>query len=130
MEKLWVCVDFRDLNVATPEDMYVMPIADMLVDSTANNELLCFMDGFFGYNHIIIAVENIPKTAFRCLGSIGTFEWLVKPFGLKNAGATYQRVMNSIFHDMLGHHMEVYIDDIVVKSRRSSEHVDHPRKSF
>ena len=48
--KLWVRVDFRDLNVATPKDMYVMPIVDMLVDSTANNELLSFMDGFSGYH--------------------------------------------------------------------------------
>ena len=60
----------------------------MLVDSVANNELLSFMDGFFGYNKILIAIEDIPKTAFRCLGSIGIFEWLVMPFGLKNAGAT------------------------------------------
>ena len=52
------------------------------------------------------------------------------PFGLKNPGATYQRVMHAIFHDMLGHHMEVYIDDIVVKSRRVGEHADHLRKSF
>ena len=52
------------------------------------------------------------------------------PFGLKNAYATYQRSMNAIFHDMLGHHMEVYIDDIVVKSRRGNEHVDHLRKKF
>ena len=51
-------------------------------------------------------------------------------FGLKNAGATYQRKMNAIFHDMSGHHMEVYIDDIVVKSKRASEHVNHLRKSF
>ena len=52
------------------------------------------------------------------------------PFGLKNAGATYQRAVNAFFHDMLGHHMEVYIDDIVVKSKRANEHVDHLRKSF
>ena len=51
-------------------------------------------------------------------------------FSLKNAGATYQRAMNAIFHDMLGHHMEVYIDDIVVKSKRDNEHVDHLKKSF
>ena len=57
--------------------MYVMPIADMLLDSIANTELLSFMDGFYGYNQILIAVEDIPKTAFRCPGSIGTFEWLV-----------------------------------------------------
>ena len=66
--KLRVCVDFRDLNVATPKDMYIMPIADMLVDSIANNELLSFMDGFSGYNKILKAVENIPKFAFRCPG--------------------------------------------------------------
>ena len=80
--------NFRYLNVATPKDMYVMPITDMLVDSTGNNELLSFMDSFFGYNHILIADEDIPKTTFRCLGSIETFEWLVMPFGLKNTGAT------------------------------------------
>ena len=81
-------------------------------------------------NHILIVIEDIPKTAFRCLGSIGTFEWLVMPFGLKNACATYQRAMNAIFHDMLAHQMEVYIDDIVVKSKRANKHVDHLRKSF
>ena len=128
--KLRVCVDFRDLNVATPKDMYVMPIVDMLVDYTANNELLSFMDGFSSYNQILIVLEDIPKTVFRCPGSIGTFEWLVMPFGLKNAGATYQRVMIAIFHDMLGHHMEIYIDDIMVKSKRANKHIDHLRKNF
>ena len=128
--KLWVCVDFKDLNVSTPKDLYVMPIADMLVDSTANNKLLSFMDGFSSYNNILIVVKDIRKTSFRCPGSIGTFGWLVMPFGLKNAGATYQRAMNSIFHDMLGHHMEVYINDIVVKYKRTNEHVNHPYKSF
>ena len=116
--KLRVCVDFRDLNDATPKDMYVMSIADMLVDSTANNELLSFMDGFSRYNQILIAVDDTSKIAFRCPDSLGTFEWLVMPFGLKNASATYQRAMNAIFHDMLGYHMEIYIDDIVVNLRR------------
>ena len=122
-----VCVDFRYLNVVTPKDMYVMPIVDMLVDSTANNELLSFMDSFSGYNQILIDVGDISKTAFRCPGSLGTFEWSVMPFGLKNATATYQRAINAIFHDMLGHHMEIYI---VVKSKKATEHVNHLRKSF
>ena len=87
-------MDFRDLNVATLKDMYVMPIVDMLVDSIANNELLSFMDGFSYYNKILIAVEDIPKTTFRCPSSIRTFEWLVIPFGLKSVGASYQRAMN------------------------------------
>ena len=86
--KLRVCVDFRDLNFVTPKDMCVMPITNMLVDSTANNDLLSFMDGFSRYNQILIVVDDISKTAFRCLGSLGTFEWLVMPFGLKNACET------------------------------------------
>ena len=72
--KLRFCVDFRYLNAATPKDMYVMPIIDMLVDSTANNELLSFKDGFSGYNQILIVVDDISNIAFRCLGSLGTFE--------------------------------------------------------
>ena len=126
--KLGVCVDFRDLNVVTPKYIYVMLIVDMLVDSTANNELLSFIDGFSGYNQILIVVDNISKTAFKCPGSFGTFEWFAMPFGLNNVGATYQRAMNAIFHDMLGHHMEIYIDDIVVKYKKAFEHVNHLRK--
>ena len=83
-----------------------MPITDMLVDSTANNELMSFMDGFFGCNKIVMPEGDISKTTFRCPGSIGTFEWSVMSFSLKNASVTYQRAMNVIFHDMQGHHVE------------------------
>ena len=107
-ERETYCVDFRNLNAATPKDMYVMPIIDMSIDSTANNELLSFMNCFFRYNQILIVVDDISKTSFRCPGSLGTFEWLVMPFGLKKAGATYQKAMNVIFHDMFGHHMNLY----------------------
>ena len=110
--------------------MHVMPIADILVNSIANNELYSFMDGFSRYNQILITVDDISKTAFRCFGSLGTFEWLVMPFGFKNAGATYQRAMNVIFHDILGHLMEIYIDNIMVKSKKVVEHVNHLRKSL
>ena len=128
--KIRVCVDFGDLNAATPKYMYVMLITDMLVESTTNNELLSFMDSFSWYNQILIVFYDISKITFRCPGSLRTFEWLVMPFGLKNASATYQRALNAIFHDMLGHHMEIYIDDIVVKFKKAMEHVNHLRKSF
>ncbi|XP_073121324.1 uncharacterized protein [Henckelia pumila] len=128
--KLRVCIDFRDLNRATPKYVYVMPITDMLIDSVANNKLLSFMDGYSWYNQIKIDEIDTSKTAFRCPRAIGTFEWLVMPFGLKNAGATYQREMNAIFHDMINHSIKVYIDDIVVKSRKAEDHVEHLRKSF
>ena len=110
--------------------MYIMPIADMLVDSTANNELLSFMDGFSRYNQILIVVDDVSKTVLRCPCSLGTFEWLVMPFSLKNTSATYQRDINAIFYDMLGHHMEIYIDDIVVKSKKVAKHVNHLKKIF
>ena len=128
--KLRVCIDFRDLNNATPKDEYPMPIADMMVDSAAGNEILSFMDGYSGYNQIFIAEEDISKTAFRCPGAIGTYEWVMMPFGLKNAGATYQRAMNLIFHDLIGKSMQVYIDDVVVKSMSDDEHLENLRVAF
>ena len=94
------------------------------------NELLSSIDGFSGYNQILITIEDISKTTFRCPSSIRTFESLVMPFGLKNASATYQKAMTAISHDMLCHHIEVYIDDVVVKSKRVSDHVHLLRKSF
>jgi hypothetical protein len=84
-----VCIDFRDLNKATPMDGYPMPIADLIVDAAASYEVLSFMDGNARYNQIFMAIEDISKTAFRCLGHIGLFEWIVMTFGLKNAGVTY-----------------------------------------
>ena len=128
--KLRVCIDFRNLNTATPKDEYPMPIADVLVDGVAGHKLLSFMDGHSGYNQIFIAEDDVHKTAFRCPGSIGTFEWVVMPFGLKNAGATYQRAMNLIFHDMIGKFMEVYIDDVVVKSQDFNTHLKNLEKAF
>ncbi|CAN6571088.1 unnamed protein product [Malus baccata var. baccata] len=72
---------------------------------------------------IKMAPEDIHKTVFRCPGHVGAYEYLVMPFGLKNAGATYQRAMNAIFHDLIGQSMEVYIDDIVVKSKTEEQHL-------
>jgi hypothetical protein len=70
-----------------------------------------------------MAKEDVNKTVFRCLGFVGLFEWVIMTFGLKNAGVTYQRAMNLIFHDLLRVLMEVYIDDIVVKSDGFKEHM-------
>lgn len=83
------------------------------------------MDGNAGYNQIMVVEEDIHKTAFMCPGHVGAFEYVVMPFRLKNAGATYQRVMNSIF-DFL----EVYIDDVVIKSLERPNHVADLKKAF
>ncbi|GKV39527.1 hypothetical protein SLEP1_g47285 [Rubroshorea leprosula] len=107
-----------------------MPVADLLVDGVARHRILSFIDGHSGYNQIFIAEEDIPKTAFRCPGAIGTYEWVVMPFGLKNVGATYQRAMNAIFHNMIGCFMEIHIDDVVVKSNEDEEHLEHLKLAF
>ena len=115
--KLRVCIDFRDLNKATPMDGYSMPIADMLVDAAAGHKVISFMEGNAGYNQIFMAEEDVHQTAFRCPEHLGLLEWVVMTFGLKNTGATYQRAMNYIFHELIGKIVEIYIDDVVVKSK-------------
>jgi hypothetical protein len=110
-----VCVDFRDLNRATPKEKYPMPVLETLINAAASHKILSFMDGNAGYYQIFIASEDIHKTAFRVPRAVGLFEYVVMTFGLKNAGTTYQRAMNYIFHDLIGKLVEIYIDDIVVK---------------
>jgi hypothetical protein len=116
MRNIRICVDFRNLNQATLKDEYPMPIAYLLIDSMSGNKMISFLDGNAGYNQIFMAKEDMRKTEFRCSGFIGLFEWVVMTFGLKNAGVTYQSAMNLIFHNLLRVLMEVYIDDMVVKS--------------
>ena len=81
------------------------------------------MDGNAGYNQNFMAEEDIAKTTFRYPGAIGLFEWVVMTFGLKNAGATYQRAMNYIFHKLISRIVEVYIDVVMVKSKGYKEHL-------
>ena len=105
-----------------------MPVANLLVDAAAGHRIISFMDGNAEYNQIFMAEEDIPKTAFRCPGHVGLFEWIVITFGLKNAGATYQRAMNFIFHEFIGNLVEIYIDDVVVKPGDFTKHLADLRK--
>jgi hypothetical protein len=107
-----------------------MPIADFLVNATSEHRILSFLDGNAGYNQIFMDDEDISKMVFICPGFVGLFEWVVMTFGLKNAGATYQRAMNLIFHDLLGIIVEVYIDDIFVKSTGDNSHLADLRLAF
>ena len=108
-------------------DGYPMTIVDLLVDAAAGHKVISFMDGNAGYNQIFMAEEDIHKTAFRCPRHPGLFEWVIMTFGLKNAGATYQRAMNYIFHELIGKIVEIYIDDVVVKSKGYKEHLANLR---
>jgi hypothetical protein len=118
-----ICMDFRDLNRATPKDEYPMPVSETLINAAASHKMLSFMDGNTGYNQIFMAPQDIHKTAFRVPGAVGLFEYVVMTFGLKNAGATYQRAMNYMFHDLISKLVEIYIDDVVVKSASAERHL-------
>jgi hypothetical protein len=102
---------------------YPMPIADTLINDASEHKVLSFLDGNAGYNQIFMAEEGMYKVAFRCPSFIGLFEWVVMTFGLKNAGATYQRAMNLIFHKLRGIIVEVYIVNIVIKLASLDSHL-------
>ena len=112
-EKVWrMCINYTDLNRVTPKDPFPLPNIDQLVDSTAGCGLLSLMDASQGYYQVPMAQEEIHKTAFTT--HEGVFAFRVMPFGLKNASATYQRLMNKMFRDLIGRTMEVYVDDMIV----------------
>ncbi|XP_056860130.1 uncharacterized protein LOC130508574, partial [Raphanus sativus] len=109
-------------------DCFPLPHIDRLVEATAGHRLLSFMDAFSGYNQIMMDPEDQEKTAF--ITERGTYCYKVMPFGLKNAGATYQRLVNKMFAGQLGKTMEVYIDDMLVKSSAGEDHISHLRECF
>ena len=90
-----VCVDFTDLNKACPKDPFPMPRIDRLVDATVGHPRMSFLDAFQGYHQISLAAEDQEKTAF--VTPVGNYHYKVMPFGLKNAGSTYQRMVTRMF---------------------------------
>ena len=114
------CVDFKNLNKACPKDEFSLPNMDLLIDSAARSVIFSFMDGFNGYNQIRMAPKDAEKTAFKT--PMGNFYYTIMPFGLKNAGTTYQRAMTAIFYDMMHQELGDYVDDIVFKLKKREEH--------
>ena len=123
-----MCVEFTDLNKACPKDSFPLPMIDQLVDSTASHKFLTFIDAFSRYNQIKMAEEYQEKTAF--ITSQGLYCYKVMPFRLKNAGATYQRLVNKMFNKQISRNMEVYVDDMLVKSKEELAHLDDLRETF
>ncbi|KAL2249877.1 UNVERIFIED_CONTAM: Retrovirus-related Pol polyprotein from transposon [Sesamum indicum] len=123
-----MCVDFTDLTKACPKDPYPLPRIDVMVDSTAGFEMFSMMDAYQGYHQIYMAEEDRDKTSF--ITEKGVYCYNMMPFGLKNAGATYQRLVNKMFGELLGKPMEVYVDDMLVKSRRSQDHIGDLEQAF
>ncbi|XP_070040090.1 uncharacterized protein [Nicotiana tomentosiformis] len=126
--KVRVCVDYRDLNRASPKDDFPLPNIHILIDNCAKHELQYFVDCFEGYHQILMNEEDAEKTAFITPWGIYCYKMIL--FGLKNAGATYMRAMTTIFHDMIHKEIEVYVDDVIIKSKRSSDRIADLKKFF
>ena len=115
-----MCVDFTDLNKACPKDSYPLPSIDALVDSASGCKMLSFLDAFSGYNQIKMHPRDESKTTFmteKC-----SYCYKVMSFGLKNASATYQRLMDKVLAPMLGRNVQAYVDDMVVTSHERGQH--------
>lgn len=118
-----VCVDYTNLNDVCPKDCFPLPRIDQLVDATAGHARLSFMDAYRDYHQIAMNPADMEKTTF--INPKGLYCYRIMPFGLKNAGATYQRMVYLMFGSQIGDNMEAYIDDLVVKSKKEDQNLDH-----
>ncbi|SPT17288.1 unnamed protein product [Triticum aestivum] len=118
-DSLRMCIDFKHINLACPKDHFPLPHIDQIVDSTAGCERLSFLDAYFGYHQIRLYGPDEIKTAF--ITPFGCFCYVTMPFGLKNARATFMRMIQKCLLTQISRNVEAYMDDIVVKSRKGSD---------
>uniref|UniRef100_A0A2N9FKP4 Reverse transcriptase domain-containing protein n=1 Tax=Fagus sylvatica TaxID=28930 RepID=A0A2N9FKP4_FAGSY len=123
-----VCIDFTDLNKACPKDPFSLPQIDQLVNAMSSHQRMSFLDAFQGFHHISLNSEDQEKTAF--ITPKGIFCYQVILFRLKNARSMYQRMVTKMFFQQIEKIVEVYVDDMVVKSLREEEHLDDLRNVF
>ncbi|GJS62197.1 reverse transcriptase domain-containing protein [Tanacetum coccineum] len=123
-----MCVDFKDLNKACPKDGYPLPKIDWKVESLYGYPFKCFLDAYKGYHQIKMAEEDEEKTAF--ITSQGIFCYSKMLFGLKNVGATHQRLVDKAFQKQIGQNLEVYVDDQIIKIRTEKEVIRDIEETF
>nr|GEW70920.1 putative RNA-directed DNA polymerase, eukaryota, reverse transcriptase zinc-binding domain protein [Tanacetum cinerariifolium] len=117
IDRSWrMCIDFKNINSACPKDYYPLPEINSKIDSVVGFSLKCFLDAYKDYHQIQMAEEEGEKTAFYT--DQGTYCYTKMSFGLKNVGATYQRLVDEAFQSQIGRNMEVYVDDMVVKTKK------------
>jgi hypothetical protein len=123
-----VCVDYTSLNEHCPKDPFPQPRIDQIIDSTAGCARLSFLDAYSSYNKITLKKEDEEKTAF--ITPYGVFCYQVMPFGLENAGATYQRMMQNCLGSQIGRNIQVYIDDVVITTRKEESLISDLAETF
>jgi hypothetical protein len=123
-----MCVDYTDINKHCPKDPFGLLRIDQAMESTAGYDLLCFLDSYSGYHQIAIKEEDQEETAF--ITPFGVYCYMTMSFGLKNAGATYQRAIQACFKRQLNKNVEAYVDDVVVKTRNSSTLIANLEETF
>ncbi|XP_019251114.1 PREDICTED: uncharacterized protein LOC109230032 [Nicotiana attenuata] len=126
--KFRMCIDFKDLNKACLENSFPLLNIDQMIDAKTDHELMGFLDAYSGCNQIRMHTDDQEKISF--ITNFGAYCYNVMPFGLKNAGATYQRLVNKMFERQIGKTMEVYIDDMLVKSLNIGDHLLHLQETF
>jgi hypothetical protein len=125
---LRMCVDYTGLNKACPKDPFPLPCIDQVIDSMAGSELLCFLDAYSGYHQIKMKESDQLATSF--VTPYGTYCYVTMPFGLKNAGATYQRTMQKCLADQIGCNIHAYVDDITVISKKQDDLIADLQETF
>lgn len=123
-----MCIDYTDLNRACPKDAYPLPNIDYLADGAARHIMLSFLDAYSGYNQIRMDPVNEEKAEF--IAKSKNYCHKVMSFGLKNIEATYQRLIYKVFGAKLGRNLEVYVDDMVIKSNDLPTHIKDFKEVF
>ncbi|GKV41996.1 hypothetical protein SLEP1_g49458 [Rubroshorea leprosula] len=123
-----MCINYTNLNQACPKDCYPIPNIDKLVEAASGNERLSLLDAYYGYHLVPMAPEDEEKTSFYAGDEI--YYYVMMPFGLKNVSATYQKMVTIVFRAQLGRNLEIYVDDIVVKSLKAEDHLTDLEETF
>ena len=123
-----VCVDYTDLNDVCLKDSFPLPRIEQIVDASIGHGMLSFLDAFSDYHRIPMYPPDAKKTFF--ITPHGLFCYNIIPFGLKNVEATYQRLVTKMFRPLLGKTIEVYIDDMLIKSKERPDHANHLQQVF
>ncbi|GKV27757.1 hypothetical protein SLEP1_g36892 [Rubroshorea leprosula] len=123
-----MCINYTNLNQACPNNCYPIPNIDKLIEAASGNERLSLLDAYSGYHQVPMAPEDEEKTLFYAGDEI--YCYVMMSFGLKNAGATYQKMVTIVFRAQIGQNLEVYVDDIVVKSLKAEDHLTDLEETF